>query len=199
MVYSNGRIWPWISRARVLTSNVVWSTKFLPAILRAYAKYIDDILSTILRLPATKYRESTSAVHWISELLSRPCSQYDRDGLTPSKTYWYKKYKGSKKLNWTDEAAEAIHFCRVAVSNCQEQYFLEDTADYGIGYIYMVTNVQVRVIRFDSSASPSFEESVMVALINNETIKNLEYIFPPTETASEHPISNNWTIPALMW
>ena len=33
-----------------------------------------------------------------------------------------KKYKGSKKLTWTDEAIEAFHFCRVAVSNCQELY-----------------------------------------------------------------------------
>ena len=38
-----------------------------------------------------------------------------------------KKYKESKKLTWTDEAVEAFHFCRVAVSNCQELYFLEDT------------------------------------------------------------------------
>jgi len=35
-----------------------------------------------------------------------------------------KKYKGSKKLTWTDEAIEAFHYCRVAVSNCQELYFL---------------------------------------------------------------------------
>ena len=61
-----------------------------------------------------------------------------------------KKYKGSKKLTWTDEAIEAFHFCRVAVSNCQELYFLEDTetpilqtdaSDYGIGgYLYMIVN-----------------------------------------------------------
>jgi len=38
-----------------------------------------------------------------------------------------KKYKGSKKLTWTDEAIEAFYFCRVAVSNRQELYFLEDT------------------------------------------------------------------------
>ena len=37
-----------------------------------------------------------------------------------------KKYKGSKKLTSTDEAIEAFHFCRVAVSNCQELYFLEE-------------------------------------------------------------------------
>ena len=64
-----------------------------------------------------------------------------------------KKYKGSKKLTWTDEAMEAFHFCRVAVSNCQELYFLEDTealilqtdaSDYGIGgYLYTIVNYQV--------------------------------------------------------
>ena len=66
-----------------------------------------------------------------------------------------KKYKGSKKLTWTEEAIEAFHFCRVAVSNCQKLYFLEDTAtlilqtdasDYGIG------DHQVRVIRFFSKS-----------------------------------------------
>jgi hypothetical protein len=54
-----------------------------------------------------------------------------------------KNYKGSKKLTWTEEAIEAFHYCRVAVSNCQELYFLEDTAtpilqtdasDYGLVY-----------------------------------------------------------------
>ena len=73
-----------------------------------------------------------------------------------------KKYKGSKKLTWTDEAIEAFHYCRVAVSNCQELYFLEDTAtpilqtdasDYGIGgYLYKIVNHQVRVIRFFSKS-----------------------------------------------
>ena len=68
-----------------------------------------------------------------------------------------KKYKGSKKLIWT-----AFHFCRQAVSNCQELYFLEDTStpilqtdasDYGIGgYLYMITNHQLRVVRFFSKA-----------------------------------------------
>ena len=73
-----------------------------------------------------------------------------------------KKYKRTKKLNWTQESIDAFHFCRAAVSNCQELYFLEDTAtpilqtdasDYGIGgYMYMVTNGQVRVIRFFSKS-----------------------------------------------
>ena len=73
-----------------------------------------------------------------------------------------KKYKGSKKLTWTDEAIEAFHYCCVAVSNCQELYFLEDTAtpslqtdasDYCIGgYLSMIVNHQVRVIRFFSKS-----------------------------------------------
>ena len=73
-----------------------------------------------------------------------------------------KKYKGSKMLTWTDEAIETFHYCRVAVSNCQELYFLEDTetpilqtdaSDYGIGgYLYMIMNHQVRVIRFFSKS-----------------------------------------------
>jgi len=73
-----------------------------------------------------------------------------------------KKYKGSKKLTWTDETIEAFHFCRVAVSNCQELYFLKNTESpilqtdasyYGIGgYLYMIVNHQVRVIRFFSKS-----------------------------------------------
>ncbi len=41
-----------------------------------------------------------------------------------------KKYRGSKKLTWTDEAIESFHFCPVAVSNCQELYILQDTRVY---------------------------------------------------------------------
>ena len=74
-----------------------------------------------------------------------------------------KKYKGSGKLIWTSEAIAAFEFCQVAISNCQELYFLEDTAtpmilqtdasDYGIGgYAFMVTNGKVRVVRFFSKA-----------------------------------------------
>ena len=57
---------------------------------------------------------------------------------------------------------EAFHFCRVSVFNCQELYFLEvtatqilqtDASGYGIGgYMYIVTNGQVRVIRFFSKS-----------------------------------------------
>ena len=49
-----------------------------------------------------------------------------------------------------------------AISNCQELYFLDDTStpivqtdasDYGIGgYVFMVTNGKVRVIRYFSKA-----------------------------------------------
>jgi hypothetical protein len=73
-----------------------------------------------------------------------------------------KRYKGSSKLIWTEQGIEAFHFCRVAVSNCQELYFLDDTitpilqtdaSDYGIGgYMYMVINGQVRVVQFFSKS-----------------------------------------------
>jgi len=61
-----------------------------------------------------------------------------------------KKYTGSGKLIWTPEAIAVFEFGQVAISNCQELYFLEDTAtpilqtdasDYGIvGYVFMVTS-----------------------------------------------------------
>jgi hypothetical protein len=68
------------------------------------------------------------------------------------------KYKDSKRLNWAEESVEAFYFCRIDISNCQELYFVEDTVtpdayDYGIsGYMYKVTNRQVRVIRFFSKS-----------------------------------------------
>ena len=73
-----------------------------------------------------------------------------------------KKNMGSGKLIWTPEAIAAFEFCQKAISNCQELYFLEDTAtpilqtdasDYGIGrYVFMMTNGKVRVVRFFSKA-----------------------------------------------
>ena len=39
-----------------------------------------------------------------------------------------KERKGSNKLIWTEEGIEGFHFCRIAVSNCQDLNFLEDTA-----------------------------------------------------------------------
>jgi len=73
-----------------------------------------------------------------------------------------KKYKDSKKLNLTDESIAAFHFFRQAVSYCQELYFLEDTttpilqtdaSDYDIGgYLYRITNHQLRIVRFFSKA-----------------------------------------------
>jgi hypothetical protein len=74
-----------------------------------------------------------------------------------------KKYKGSGKLIWTPDAIAAFEFCQQAISNCQELYFLDDTAtpilqtdasDYGIGgYVFMVTNGKVRVVRFFQQGS----------------------------------------------
>jgi hypothetical protein len=72
------------------------------------------------------------------------------------------KYQRTGKLIWTTESSAAFKLCQQAISNCQEFYFLEDTATsilqtdasvYGIGdYLYMVTNGNVRVIRFFSRA-----------------------------------------------
>ena len=60
--------------------------------------------------------------------------------------------------NWTPERIHAYESCQQAFSNCQELYFLDDTAapivqtdasDYGIGgYVFMVTNCKVLVIRY---------------------------------------------------
>ena len=64
-----------------------------------------------------------------------------------------------------DESLPALtvfEVCQQAITNCQELYFLDDTAtpilqtdasDYGIdGYVFMVTNGKVRVVRFFSKA-----------------------------------------------
>jgi len=60
------------------------------------------------------------------------------------------KYQRTGKLIWTTESSAAFKLSQQAISNCQELYFLEDTAtpilhtdasDYGIGgCLYMVTN-----------------------------------------------------------
>ena len=73
-----------------------------------------------------------------------------------------KSYRSNGKLEWTPERIHAFEKCQQAISNCQELYFLEDTAtpivqtdasDYGIGgYVFMVTNGKVRVIRYFSKA-----------------------------------------------
>ena len=67
-----------------------------------------------------------------------------------------------RKLVWTPGAIEAFDYCQQAIANCQEVFFLEDTAtpilqtdasEYGIGgYVFMVTNGKVRVVRFFSKA-----------------------------------------------
>ena len=96
----------------------------------------------------------------------------------PRKLIDTKNYKGSIKLTWTRESIEAFHFCRVSVSNCQELYFLEknltpilhmDASDYGIGgYMYMVTNGQVRVVRF-------FSKSLIGSQLNRPTREKVCY------------------------
>jgi len=58
-----------------------------------------------------------------------------------------KAYKSTGRLEWTNQAKAAFEYCQLAVSNCQELYFLEDTDipilqtdayDYGVGG-YMFT------------------------------------------------------------
>jgi hypothetical protein len=46
-----------------------------------------------------------------------------------------------------------------------------------------------RLIRADA-----FDDSVIINLIDSETIRLLTYYFNPTETAREHPISHHWTV-----
>ena len=74
-----------------------------------------------------------------------------------------KKYKAFSKLVWSPEPIAAFEYCQQAIANCQELFFLEDTAtpilqtdasDYGIGgFVFMITGGKVRVVRF--SAKPS--------------------------------------------
>jgi hypothetical protein len=40
----------------------------------------------------------------------------------------------------------------------------------------------------------AFDDSVIINLIDSETIGLLTYCFQPTETAPEHPITHHWTI-----
>jgi hypothetical protein len=68
----------------------------------------------------------------------------------------------SKKLIWTEERIAAFKECQIAVSNCQQLYFLDDTttpilqtdaSDYGLGaYFYEIRDGKVRVIRFLSKS-----------------------------------------------
>jgi len=72
------------------------------------------------------------------------------------------KYQRTGKLIWTTEGSAAFKLCQQAMSDCQELYFLDDTAtpilqtdasDFGIGgYLKMVTNGKVRVVQFFSKA-----------------------------------------------
>jgi hypothetical protein len=40
----------------------------------------------------------------------------------------------------------------------------------------------------------AFDDSVLINLIDGETINVLGYVFQPTKTASRHPITNHWTV-----
>ena len=55
-------------------------------------------------------------------------ASYFRDHVPLRKLIPRKSYKSSSKLVWTPEAIEAFEYCQQAISNCQELYFLEDTA-----------------------------------------------------------------------
>ena len=97
-----------------------------------------------------------------SLLFSGSFTQHDRNCTAPTEAHATEEIQGIGKLISTPEAIAAFEFCQVANSNCQELYFLEDTAtpilqtdvsDYGIGgYIFMLTNGKVRVVRFFSKA-----------------------------------------------
>ena len=64
----------------------------------------------------------------------------------------------SKKLIWTEKRIATFKECPIAVLNCQQLYFLDDTtiailqtyaSDYVLGaYFYEVRDGKVRVIRF---------------------------------------------------
>ena len=66
------------------------------------------------------------------------------------------KYQRTGKLIWTTESFAGFKLHEQAISNCQDTAtpILQTAAsDYGIdGYLYMVTNGKVRVIRFFSKA-----------------------------------------------
>ena len=99
--------------------------------------------------------ESASSVHWTGELLPRPCPKYDWDGSTPSKVDGHEEVQGVQEVDMGRWSYRSIF-------NCQELYFLKDTetpilqtdaSDYGIGgYLYMIVNHQVRVLRFFSKS-----------------------------------------------
>ena len=73
-----------------------------------------------------------------------------------------RKWIPAKSYKAPASAFDALEYCQQAISNCQELSFLEDTAtpilltdasDYGIGgYLFMVTNGKVRVVRCFSKA-----------------------------------------------
>ena len=95
-----------------------------------------------------------------------------------------KKYKPSSKLVWSPESIAAFEYCQQAIANCQELFFLEDTAtpilqtdasDYGIGgYVFMITGGKVRVVRFFSKALEDLLDNRHFILKTDH--KNLTYL-----------------------
>jgi hypothetical protein len=101
------------------------------------------------------------------------------------------KYQRTGKLIWTTESSAAFKLCQQAISNCQELYFLEDTttpilqtdaSDYGIGgYLYMVTNGKVRVIRFFRPSWPLLSRNILYPMqFFNKLQKCREFLNDPT-------------------
>ena len=63
---------------------------------------------------------------------------------------------------------------RVMLENCNDEVAVE--------YLH-------QLLRADA-----FDDSVIINLIDSETVDLLNYYFQPTETAREHPIAHNWTV-----
>jgi hypothetical protein len=80
----------------------------------------------------------------------------------------------SMKLIWTEERIAAFKESQIAVSNCQQLYFLDDTitpilqtdaSDYGVGaYFYKLRDGKVQVIRF-LSKSPTGAQLNMSTIV----------------------------------
>ena len=92
--------------------------------------------STSLGLSSTNYAEGIPPVDHVPNMTGM---------IQPlRKSIDIKRCKGFCKLIWTDESVEAFHFCRIAVSNCQELYLLEGTP------IPILQNNVIGCYRYDS-------------------------------------------------
>jgi hypothetical protein len=110
------------------------------------------------------------------------------------------KYQRTGKLIWTTEGSAAFKLCQQAISNCQELYFLEDTAtpilqtdasDYDIGgYLYMVTNGKVRVVRFFRYTTPWFATGACRSAGNASTILRSSTALSPSSYANVHAVKS---------